>query len=102
MKKEIEQFVEEIHPIYVLLDWKWCSGNKAEKIPSKEDLEKTLTELVGNIKGNITSSKTGGLFAEKEDNENEQIKIGFEMAKYLPPKGRMLSIFRKCHKNRQS
>ena len=83
MKEEIKQFVEEIHPIYVLLKWKWYSGSKAEKIPSKKDLEKKLAELVGNIKGDTKSSSTGGLFAEAEDDEIGQIKIGFQMNHYL-------------------
>ena len=83
MKEEIKQFVEEIHPIYVLLKWKWYSGSKRGKIPSKEDLEKTLTELVGNIKGDTKSSSTGGLFAEAEDDGIGQIKIGFQMNHYL-------------------
>ena len=82
MREEIKQFVEEIHPIYALLKWKWYSG-KAKKIPSKKDLEKTLAELVGNIKGDTKSSSTGGLFAEAEDDGIGQIKIGFQINHYL-------------------
>jgi len=76
---EIHKFAVKIQPVYELLDWKWHDG-----IPTVRRIEKCLQSLAKGFTKDISSSSTGGLFIEKEvDEDYTAIKFGFYCDEYL-------------------
>lgn len=78
--KEISEFSEQAAKIFSLMGWTWVRVG----VPNKDDIKRTLTQLVKDVKGNkCIQAKTGRLFARVDEEEWGTIEYGMEFTGLL-------------------
>jgi hypothetical protein len=88
LRENAPVFARRIAPVYRLLAWHWGDGERAY-IPNAPQIEKTLHELVNDMKPwpsdpHIARIETGGLFveAERERYGSLRVALGFTESSY--------------------
>jgi len=63
LKEMVPEFSERVAPVYTLLEWKWSPGETMPHIPSVDEIERTLYDLIEGLTEEYLIHGTGGLEA---------------------------------------
>jgi len=58
LRGKVPEFARKVKPIYSLLEWEWGE----DKVPTVEEIEEALYELIDGLKDDETRLGTGGLY----------------------------------------
>ena len=72
MRKMVTAFAEKVAPLYQILGWKWETKGGQPYIPSKEQIEEALIELIDGLLPGYTAHAAGGLevYFEQPDKDD--------------------------------
>ena len=63
LKKMVPEFAKKVAPVYELLGWEWSPRDTAPHIPSVDEIERTLYDLIEDLTEQFLGSGCGGLDA---------------------------------------
>ena len=74
LRKMAPKFAQKVAPLYVILNWQWSPGKTQPHVPSVDEIEKTLFELIDGLQEG--SHGAGGLEASYDSPDEEGGELG--------------------------
>jgi len=78
LKKMVPGFAQKVAPIYELLGWEWSPGDTAPHIPSVDEIERALYDLIEGLTEKYPGSGIGGLEAHYSQPDEQGGEYGLE------------------------